>query len=107
LQLGIGDPEQWLELQPDRVLAYWEAFDQRRPIGFEWEQYANVMAMLEVLVASTTNPNLEEKNRIKPRGMEAFLPPGLQEKKKKKGMLHKQLQLLARVFGGSYGDDNR
>ena len=94
-------------MQPDRVIAFWQAFDRRRPIGCEWEQYANIMAMLEVLVAAISNPNLDEKSRIKPRGSEAYLPSGLQEKKKKRGSLHRQLQILARAFGGSYGDDNQ
>lgn len=106
--MGIDDPEQWLELQPDRVIAYWEAFDNHRPIGYQWEQYANIMAMLELMVIATVNPNLEAKDRIKPRGMEQFLPPGLKDDKpKKRPSLQKQLQILARAFGGKYGDDNQ
>lgn len=90
------------------MIAYWEAFDRRRPIGFQWEQHAAVMSMLEAILAAQINlsPHVDEKHRYEVRGMESFLPSGLREKKKTKGSLRKQLQLLARVYGGSYGDDD-
>ena len=105
--MGIDDPEQWLEMAPDRVVAYWEAFDRRRPIGTEWERHASLMSLIELVLVTLINTNRAKDSKpTKAQGYEAFLPEALRGKKKKVS-LKKQLQIFAKAFGGNYGDDDK
>jgi hypothetical protein len=67
------------------------------------------MGMIEMLMAAVINPNLEKSDRITPRGTDQFLPPALRQQtsKPKKLTLQQQLQLLAKAYGGNYGNDNQ
>lgn len=90
------------------MLAFWEAFDERRPIGCEWEMLAQIMGQLDAQITATLNPNLKEKDRIQPRSWLSFLPKALQPNRDKKSSrkIDKQLGDIARAFGGSYGDND-
>lgn len=101
LQLGIDDPEAWLETVDPGVLACWEAYDTIEPIGCDWERHASVMAMLEAVYAACINPHLgKDAKPVKPRGPQAFLPDGFADKPKRKPRLIDQLALFGKVFGG-------
>ena len=99
LQLGIDDPEQWLELQPERVIAFWEAFDAIEPIGCEWERWASLMSMVESVFAAILNQNLQKQDRITPRNPEQFLPREMRSKKVRKASLAQQLEAFKRWVG--------
>lgn len=45
-QLGIDDPEAWLDSISDRVFDVWYAYYQCEPFGSHWEQTASVASML-------------------------------------------------------------
>jgi hypothetical protein len=61
------------------------------------------MAMLELVIVSVLNPNLKQKDRVKAGGIDQFLPAELKKNSKpKRQTLHKQLQILAKAFGGNY-----
>ena len=108
LQLGIDDPEQWLESQPDRVIDYWEAFDRRRPIGVEWERHASLMSLLELVLVTLINVNRAKDSKpTKAQGYDAFLPEQLKAKSNRKRVsLKRQLQIFAKAYGGNYGDND-
>lgn len=105
LQLGITDPEKWLESVPDRVLACWLAYDEVEPIGCDWERHASLLAMLDGVTAACINPHVDTKKAkpMKPRSPAEFLPKGfLDSGKKRRVPLAKQLELFARAFGGNW-----
>lgn len=102
LEIGIDDPEQWLELAPERVIAFWAAFDRRHPIGTHTIKHAEVLSTLETILAAIVNPNLKEHERIKPRSAKDFLPAALADKPKRKASLAQQLQVIAKVYGGKW-----
>lgn len=44
LELGIDDPETWLDLIPERVFDLWWSYYQCEPFGRNWEQSASIAA---------------------------------------------------------------
>jgi hypothetical protein len=106
---GIDDVLTWYESLPSDVWSQWLAYDSIEPVGCEWERHAGVMAMLDAIQACLINPNVDKQHRVKPRSMQEFLPPKFYEKAKpvaKKKTLRQQLAVLAKAFGGNYGNNN-
>jgi hypothetical protein len=50
-ELGIEDPEQWLEECPQRVFENWQAYDKLEPIGPNCEFMARVISLLYVIAS--------------------------------------------------------
>lgn len=65
---------------------------------------ASIMSMLESIYAATINPNLKEHDRVKPRSSREFLPDELVLREKPN--LKQQLKIIAKVYGGKYGDND-
>lgn len=104
LQLGIDDPEAWLDAASDEQLALWQAFDRIEPIGRDWERHAAAMSMIDGLYALTLNVNVPD-NEYKPRQLKDFLPPGYMDPTEKIPF-KKQMAAMAKIAGNKYGNHN-
>ena len=102
LQLGIDDPEAWLDTAEDRVLRLWEAYWQVEPWGMDWHRHGNQMVMLDAIYAATVNPNLPKGKRHDVRDMSSFMPGEFIDPQKarrgKRAGIRKQLDNYVKAF---------
>lgn len=106
MQLGIDDPEQWLESQPERVLAVWEAYWKLEPWGLDWERHSRQMELMDHLLASTINPHLPKEDRYKAHGYDYFMPMDYVKPKKKRKSIAQQLNAFAAALGLKSGNND-
>ena len=103
LRLGVSDPERWLDEQPKRVVYLWAAYYRLEPWGNEWLRSAMLLQTLhwigDMVAAWITGgkhkPTAYEISRWMPSDWVS--PLGKQGKRK---TLRKQLDVLAKMFGG-------
>jgi hypothetical protein len=81
LELGIDDPEQWLESAPPRVVSLWEAYDKLEPFGMPWHRDAVTQSLLHGVL---TYHYASHRIKIKPLGFDDFMPPQYTPLKKPK-----------------------
>ena len=103
LQLGIDDPEAWLDSVSERVLDVWWSYYQCEPFGSHWEQVASLSSMIHsntAMIAATKGVKVE------PMSVVDFLPsdsmPWVKRSRSKpQGVTHPkiQTQILRRAFG--------
>ena len=79
LQLGIDDPEQWLEETTPRKLAIWQAFYRVEPWGNDYERSAVTNALLNAVLAMIGATNGQE---IKTHGIDDYMPGDWTHRKK-------------------------
>lgn len=72
---AIDDPMAWWDSLSDEVVEFWETMWQIEPWGSEWERHSHQMSILDCIYAATINPNLDRRNRVKPRPPMDFMPP--------------------------------
>lgn len=68
------------------------------------------MSMMEMLLGALLNPNLPEDKRFTPRDSNQFLPARLRADSLKPAggpTLMQQFKILAKMSGGTYGNDNQ
>jgi hypothetical protein len=88
LELGIDDPEQWLEQAPERVVALWEAYDTQEPFGQPWHREAVTQSLLHGLLSYHY---ASHRIKVKQLGFDDFMPPQYQRPKKPKRKRHQEL----------------
>lgn len=102
LELGIDDPEEWLNSISDRVFNVWWAYYQCEPFGSHWEQTASLAAVVHAntaMLAATRGVKLE------PMSVVDFVPSDSMKWHKrtrtKAGVSHPKVQseILKRAFG--------
>ena len=80
LQLGIDDPEAWLETVPAKTLALWSAFYRVEPWGNDYEQMAVQSSLITMQTAMIAATNGAEFN---PRDVADFMPANWADRKPK------------------------
>jgi len=78
-QLGIEDPEQWLELCPKRVFENWQAAYEVEPFGNEQELLARAVSLLYLI--ATENREFEKVCKASDSLMAFLMPSGWQCRK--------------------------
>lgn len=73
LQLGIDDPEQWLENVPKRVLDFWDAYYKIEPFGIESHQAATICQMLDWIYTAVLAKNGVQRD---PLSYHDYMPVG-------------------------------
>jgi hypothetical protein len=71
LELGIDDPEAWLDSIPERVFDVWWSYYQCEPFGSHWERTASLATLISAntsLLAATRGVKTE------PFGVLDFMP---------------------------------
>jgi len=102
LQLGIDDPEAWLDTVPERVLALWAAFYRVEPWGNGYERTAAISSLLSANLAMAA-ASCGSEMTIQPTG--DFMPSNWigQERKKPKRKIdfdgiEKTKQMMAKRY---------
>lgn len=103
LELGIDDPEAWLDSISERTFDVWWAYYQCEPFGSHWEQTASLAAVVHAntaMMAATRGVKLE------PMKVVDFVPSDSMRwmkrtRSKAGGIRHPktQKQILKRAFG--------
>ena len=105
MELGIDDPEAWLDSVPDRVLRVWEAYWRVEPWGVEWERHSRMMVLLDAIYAATVNPNLPKHKRHDIRSEDSFMPVDyLRDKPKRSGSIYDQMMVYAKRVTRGHND---
>lgn len=94
LELGIDDPEQWLEDTPKRIVDFWENYYRVEPFGLPWHQTAQTAELLEWIYTMFV---ARAGQKHDPRKFRDFMPHSFfEERPPLTGNLMSKLEQIAR-----------
>lgn len=103
LELGIDDPEAWLDSISERVLSVWWAYYQCEPFGSHWEQSASLASVIH---ANTAMMAATHGAKMEPLSVIDFMPQDSMNWKKRTklsrgGIRHPKVQeqIIKQAFG--------
>ena len=106
---AVDDPKGWFDSLSDETVAFWDAFSRVDPFGGEWHRHADLMQVVELMMARMINHGLGKENahlRYEPRGRKDFMPGDYQgdepKPKTTKKDLNEQLSAMAKAYGGKF-----